>query len=348
MTQQQQAEEQQSDQALVGGYDVVPLDHIRISRQPRANAEQIDVLAESITKIGVLHAPVVVPDGEGYYRLVAGASRFRAMAKTGAKEMWCHIIDYDLDTPEAQLAFIDENLVRTELTPAERDELRVTRKKLVVQIDPSKTTSALKAAAGRKGGQLAGRSRPLTDEQKAAIPHETSKRDKTTDAAIRRKERSHPKVWDAYEKQELKQYHVDQLIRLDNLERQAGLISTVKELDRAETKSLITMVEEIGAVSDVQVAHAIVLSLRKRSTHLIDALDRLLTTINRVASTARRTAVDESGWDSLMTISERIVELRQLTGWSPGGKSKGKDERPASKKKTVRKKASSRRGSGKQ
>jgi ParB/RepB/Spo0J family partition protein len=68
---------------------------------------------------GQLQPIVVRPRKDGGYWLVAGLHRFEAAKKLKWKEINCTIFD-GMAADEADLAEIDENLIRAELSPAER------------------------------------------------------------------------------------------------------------------------------------------------------------------------------------------------------------------------------------
>lgn len=73
-------------------------------------------LAESISRIGLINALVVVPEN-GRYGLIAGHRRFAACRKAGLKEVQIRIIEGDQrEICEIALA---ENLFRRDLSPVE-------------------------------------------------------------------------------------------------------------------------------------------------------------------------------------------------------------------------------------
>lgn len=93
---------------------------ITINHRRPASSAKIDQLAESIEQVGLLN-PITVTD---WGVLVAGLHRLEACKKLGWTEIPCNVIRED----EAELAEIDENLIRNELTTMERGELLARRK----------------------------------------------------------------------------------------------------------------------------------------------------------------------------------------------------------------------------
>lgn len=112
----------------------------------RRNADPAAVarLATSLSEIGLL-TPIMVrlvndyvlDDGEvcdGVPVLIAGRHRLEAARSLGWERIDCVIVD--MNDPQAELAEIDENLMRAELSPAERAEQTARRKELYLLLHP--------------------------------------------------------------------------------------------------------------------------------------------------------------------------------------------------------------------
>jgi N6-adenosine-specific RNA methylase IME4/ParB-like chromosome segregation protein Spo0J len=98
--------------------------------------DKVDALAESIKQQGLLQSIVVRPrrgGGLGYI-LVVGRHRLEAIRRLGRDSIRAEI--RDLDDDEAKLVEIDENLIRADLTPAERALHIARRKELYEQQHP--------------------------------------------------------------------------------------------------------------------------------------------------------------------------------------------------------------------
>lgn len=112
----------------------IPLKLIRPSRVARTVAPgQVLALRESIAQIGLLQ-PISVRPVTGGYEIVAGGHRFEA-----AKGLeWSTIPAFvrSDDDLHAELALIDENLIRNELSPAERALAIARRKKIYEALHP--------------------------------------------------------------------------------------------------------------------------------------------------------------------------------------------------------------------
>jgi N6-adenosine-specific RNA methylase IME4/ParB-like chromosome segregation protein Spo0J len=102
---------------------VLPLDRIKIPKRRRQTGA-VENLAASIQELGLLNPVTLTRD----LRLVAGYHRLQACRSLGWKSIPAQILDLaDLD---AELAEIDENLMRSELTVLERAQRLLRRKEL--------------------------------------------------------------------------------------------------------------------------------------------------------------------------------------------------------------------------
>lgn len=99
-------------------------DIIVTERKRNLNQEKIKELANSIIELGLLQPILITSDK----RLIAGMYRLEACKQLGWHEIDCIVKEYD--ELDAELAEIDENLMRTELTVLERSEQLKRRKEI--------------------------------------------------------------------------------------------------------------------------------------------------------------------------------------------------------------------------
>lgn len=118
----------------------VAISEIKINpgRRP-ANLDGIKELARSISEIGLLN-PITI-DQE--YILVAGLHRLEAAKMLGWTEIECNVCT--LDALQTELAEIDENVVRTELSVIEYGEL-LERRKIYESLHPETKAGQAQAA----------------------------------------------------------------------------------------------------------------------------------------------------------------------------------------------------------
>ena len=107
------------------------LEIARILVRPRKRpvvGSKVEELANSIMEVGLLH-PIMVRQVDGQYELVAGAHRIAALKQLGWETIPVELFDgMDMD---AELAEIDENLIRAELTVLEQGELLLRREEIL-------------------------------------------------------------------------------------------------------------------------------------------------------------------------------------------------------------------------
>src|SRR5262249_41000066 len=131
----------------------IPIADITIGpRLRQLRPEAVDELMGSITAIKRVLQPIAVECAGAGYRLIWGWHRLEAKRKLGHKHIDAVILD-GLAADDAELAQIDENLIRVELTPAER-ALHVARRKVLYEAKHPETKKGVAGgkASGRKRG----------------------------------------------------------------------------------------------------------------------------------------------------------------------------------------------------
>lgn len=128
-------------------YTTVRLINLRASGQPRPLiTEAVDRLAQSMKEVGLIQPIVVRPvqiisgvaqDG---YQIVAGHHRVAAARALGWEGISAIIID-STEHLQAELVEIDENLMRAELTPAQRAAHVKRRKQIWEALHPNSGTN---------------------------------------------------------------------------------------------------------------------------------------------------------------------------------------------------------------
>ena len=136
----------------------VPVADITVipDRMRRLRPDVVDELAESIAAQGLLH-PITLRKraSDGAHVLVAGRHRLEAVRKLGHQTVAAVILD-GADSDRAQLVEIDENLVRADLTPAERAAHQAKRKEIYERLHPE-TKAGAAQAKGMNAAQGRGR-----------------------------------------------------------------------------------------------------------------------------------------------------------------------------------------------
>ncbi len=123
----------------------VKISDIKVNPGRRAASEKdIEELAFSIEEIGLLNPITLTED----YTLIAGLHRLEAVKQLGWTEVECTITD--LEGPSAELAELDENFARANLSPLELGELLVRRKEIYETLYPETKAGTAQAIGMNK------------------------------------------------------------------------------------------------------------------------------------------------------------------------------------------------------
>lgn len=113
---------------------LLPVDQITV----RADARAIDMatvaaIADSIGEVGLIN-PIRVRRLANGWEVVAGVHRLEAHKQLGLAEV--EAVEVDDDDAKAELAMIDENLCRAELSPSDRARYTARRKAIYEDLHP--------------------------------------------------------------------------------------------------------------------------------------------------------------------------------------------------------------------
>ena len=110
---------------------LININEIKIGSNRRKSAsENVKALSESISEVGMMNPITVDADNN----LVAGLHRLEAAKLLGWTEIDCNV--RELDELHAELAEIDENVIRTGLSDLELSELLARRKRIYETLHP--------------------------------------------------------------------------------------------------------------------------------------------------------------------------------------------------------------------
>ena len=143
---------------------LININEIKINEGRRSvTPETVQGLTESIKEIGLMNPVTVTAD----HVLVAGLHRLEAARQLGWEEIECRVID--ADDLHAELAEIDENYVRTSLTPLESSKLMLRRKDIYEALHPE-TKAGTAQGEGMKRAAASDDSGDLADNLSARSP----------------------------------------------------------------------------------------------------------------------------------------------------------------------------------
>lgn len=126
----------------------LPIEKISLRSDARAiNADAVLGLVDSIGTVGLINPIRVRPAGDGW-EVIAGAHRLEACKRLGLAEVECDVVEDD--DLHAELAMIDENLCRAELSPSDRASQTARRKAIYLELHPE-TARGVAGAEAKHG-----------------------------------------------------------------------------------------------------------------------------------------------------------------------------------------------------
>lgn len=152
------------------------------NRHRNADGAKVAEIAKSIAEVGLMNPPavcirdeIVMDDGElcdGVAVLIYGRHRLAALKLNGEEYVECVV--HDVDDLHAELMEIDENLARSELSPAEEASHIARRKAIYEKIHPETKHGGNQSPSGK-----------FFHTDKASFVQETASASGKTDRAIR-------------------------------------------------------------------------------------------------------------------------------------------------------------------
>jgi ParB family chromosome partitioning protein len=96
----------------------IPLEKLTIAKgqvRLREVGKDIDELANSIAKIGLLEPIIVAPTADGKFEIITGQRRFLAHQRLAASTIKASVLDGPIDETTAKVISLTENMVRRDL-----------------------------------------------------------------------------------------------------------------------------------------------------------------------------------------------------------------------------------------
>ena len=223
----------------------IHLDELEVKDNAHRMQLDIDALVESLETVGQIN-PIVVRKAGAKYRVIAGRRRYSALKqiqKKSGKPQTAMVVVKDLDAIQEELIFIDENLMRQELTEVEYDEALYRRKQLYEQLHPETRKNVAGGVAKHRGAETK-KAEPAAFAADSAKQLKVSRR--TVEKAIARAARASDAVKKARERGELSPSKVDLLVALEPSEQNI-LLPAAKERDVGQVKALVDDAKRLGA-----------------------------------------------------------------------------------------------------
>jgi ParB-like chromosome segregation protein Spo0J len=191
----------------------------------------ISQLAQSIQELGLINPITILPDGT----LVAGLHRLAACESLEWKEVDVNIAQ--LDQLHAELAEIDENLIRTELHWADRDKQLKRRKDIYEVLHPeTKNGNSIERTLSRIKSEVNGDIRQPLPSFTQDVANKTNISDRTIREGIQRAEAFTDDQMEALKSAEVTQTDATKIARMPQPEREEA----IKSVSRGVPSALLT------------------------------------------------------------------------------------------------------------
>ena len=212
------------------GVQEIDIDRIDIvpGRNLREHFDTTD-LEQSMDSIGLLH-PVQIVVVDGQYVCNAGERRLRAARKLGWTRITANILE-GIDEVDAELAAIDENIVRKDLAGAILDKALKRRKELYLAKYPQ-------TAQGFAGAAAVANPEEKVKSFAEDTAEKTGRTARTIERSVRRAEKLSPKAMKAYESGSINLTQADVLAGRP-FDEQDRLVEQIKGLSVQETRKIV-------------------------------------------------------------------------------------------------------------
>jgi hypothetical protein len=207
-----------------------------IVNERKRDLGDISSLARSIKDLGLLNPITLLQDGT----LVAGYHRLSACKMLGWDEIEVNIVG--LDTLHAELAEIDENLIRNELYWTERDDQLARRKEIYEALHPETKPGVAQAQAMNKvlGHDVNEIISPTFTQDTASKTKQTPR---TIELSIQRSKTFTPEQKEVLKRAEIPQTDATRLARLEAPVRQSVIEKIAESPKPIKVKEAITVVK---------------------------------------------------------------------------------------------------------
>ena len=226
----------------------LPIDQITIRSDARAvDAATVAAIADSIGEVGLIN-PIRVRKTEGGWEVVAGVHRLQAHKQLGLVEI--EAVEADDDDLMAELAMIDENLCRAELSPSDRARYTARRKAIYEDLHPEARPGAVRAHAANvaMGHDVGDKLSPTFTQETSAL---TGKNIRSVQRDVQRGEKVLGEVLDL-----IRHTPLDTASYLDKLKRLPGSEQyVVAKRDLALERSKERQARKIIRVADAPLDH---------------------------------------------------------------------------------------------
>ncbi len=290
---------------MMSSIEYISIKEIKLDNSYLRLDSDVSDIEKSIAALGVF-APLIVNEES---KLLAGGRRFRALCNLGYQEV--PIVRVALSAYQQELISIDENVVRKDLNKVELEANLARAKQLYAKILKEDQSQLAEVKAELANGEESTDVDVIAAEKFVEdIKERTGLSANQIYQAIRRDEKSSPKVKEARNRGELSITQTNELIKLPT-EQQEKLLPVVSDKTVKELKELVKISKEQGVKAALEVAKESRLGAREMENiyKLLNKLNKQLDilTTEHVALSGKIATKIVNQWQQVVTKVEQVL-----------------------------------------
>jgi ParB family chromosome partitioning protein len=276
-----------------------PLAEIKLSSPYLRTDTDVTALMKSIDSVGLIHPVTINADNE----LLAGARRYQAVKELGWDEIPVQVVDQDALVQE--LISIDENLVRSSLTPLEMEKYLNRGREIYESLNPGANKVDLNAEEpkGEEKAKQKERDEQDADSFAAVTAEKTGLSKSVIRRAIQRDALASDAVKQARSQGELNATKTNEVIKLD-ADTQARILPLISDKTAKETRRIVEAARNGGIEAAVEESEKVV-PLPREYKQMLGPMKRVNRSISRILIEELRYEGPDSG-----AINNELIALR--------------------------------------
>ena len=289
---------------------VRPIAEINLDNEYLRTGTDVSALKKSIESVGLIHPVTINQQGE----LLAGARRLQAAKELGWVEIPVHVVDRDVLVEE--LISIDENLVRSPLTPLELEKSLNRGREIYEQIHPTANKVDISTEELSKEEKLEQQVKEEEDEDSfAAVTAEKTGLSKSViKGAIKRDALASPAVKQARGEGGLNATQTNELIKLE-AETQEQVLPLIADKTAKDTRRIVAAARSGGLDAAIEESQKIV-PLPTEYRQMLSPMKRVNKSIGRILVEELRYEGPEQNKinNELMALKNNLVQYFRMMG----------------------------------
>lgn len=253
-----------------------PLAEIKLNSPYLRTNTDVSSLMKSIESVGLIHPVTINSEGE----LLAGARRFQAVQELGWDEISVQVVDQDALVQE--LISIDENLVRSSLSPLEMEQYLNRGREIYEALRPDANKVDLSAteATGEEKAKQKEREEQDADSFAAVTAEKTGLSKSVIRRAIQRDALASDAVKQARSQGELNATKTNEVIKLDS-DTQERILPLIADKTAKETRKIVEAARN-GGIDAAQEEAGKVVPLPREYKQMMGPMKRVNRSISRI------------------------------------------------------------------